>query len=102
MKASWLASDGDVLQFMLSNKSQSAIGRITHEGVEVPWRYAAESAGLGPEEMFDEGNSLDLSPVKMDSPVPDNTYGFSKFSQLEPTATVNDTFKFRHQSNAVI
>ncbi|KAL8673678.1 MAG: hypothetical protein Q9168_001893 [Polycauliona sp. 1 TL-2023] len=87
-RATWLASDADRIRLMLSNAEQSAIKQFTHHGEEV-----IDPIGrLGPEAMFDEGNSLDLSSVERhDTPA----IGLS--TELGQTLEVEDTFHYRHQ-----
>ncbi|KAL9008691.1 MAG: hypothetical protein Q9180_009478, partial [Flavoplaca navasiana] len=61
LKAMWLASDEDRIRLILSTAEQSAIKLLTHEGEEVN-----DARGrLGPEAMFDEGNSFDQSSMNM-------------------------------------
>ena len=74
MEANWLsaAQDGKP-RFIIGNASNHALGRILDEG-ESPGlqsQMAMTATGretpslLGPEDMFDEGNSMDFSPVKL-------------------------------------
>lgn len=88
---------------MLGNSEQSAVGQFTLEGEEVSWRsHGAFREDLGPEDMFDEGHSLDLSPEKVsDDTVADDTSCPGLSTQLGFTSTVQDTFLYRRQSEAV-
>ncbi|KAI4103885.1 MAG: hypothetical protein LQ345_007307, partial [Seirophora villosa] len=103
LRASWLASDDEGIRYMLGNSEQSAIGQFTLEGEEVSWRsHGAFREDLGPEDMFDEGHSLDLSPEKVpDDTVSDDTSCPGLSTQLGFTSTVEDTFLYRRQSEAV-
>ncbi|KAL8735492.1 MAG: hypothetical protein Q9181_002782 [Wetmoreana brouardii] len=104
-RASWLSSDDNVIRFMLSNTDQSGIGRISSDGDEVPWHQDGEYLGkLGPEDMFDEGHSLELSPIKVpeeNGAYPNDTPALGLSTQLGHTSMVEDTFQFRRQSRAV-
>ncbi|KAI4145077.1 MAG: hypothetical protein LQ341_002468 [Variospora aurantia] len=97
LRATWLASDHDRIQYMLGNSEQFAIGQLTLEGEEVSWQpIGTFRDDLGPEDMFDEGHSLDLSPVKVDdSTVADDTSAPGLFTELGLTSTVEDTFHYR-------
>ncbi|KAI4091227.1 MAG: hypothetical protein LQ344_004220 [Seirophora lacunosa] len=103
LRASWLASDHEGIRYMLGNSEQSAVGQFTLEGEEVSWRsHGAFREDLGPEDMFDEGHSLDLSPEKVsDDTVADDTSCPGLSTQLGFTSTVQDTFLYRRQSEAV-
>ncbi|KAI4161236.1 MAG: hypothetical protein LQ342_005027 [Letrouitia transgressa] len=92
LKASWLGTEGDVLRLMLSGTSKCAIGQMTVQGQQIPWQEEHdgnnEISGLGPEDMFDEGNSFDLSPVKLCD-------GHTQDDLLDK---VEDTFQYRNQN----
>lgn len=93
--AAWLATDDDSIRLMLSSAEQSAIKQFTHEGEEV-----IDSVGqMGPEAMFDEGNSFDLSSVHMQADkYPEVTPAVGLSTELGHTLDVEDTFHYRHQS----
>ncbi|KAL8696757.1 MAG: hypothetical protein Q9201_007491 [Fulgogasparrea decipioides] len=101
-KALWLSLDDNVIRFMLSNTDQSAIGRISPDGEEVPWHQDGGYLGkLGSEDMFDEGHSLELSPIKVpeeNGAYPNDTPTLGLSTQLCHTSTIEDTFQFRRQS----
>lgn len=103
LRASWLSSDHETIRYMLSNVEQYAIGQFTENGEEVPWQRSGESLdGLGPEDMFDEGHSLDLSPAKkgQGDSIANDTPALGLSTQLGYTS-VEDTFHFRRQSQAI-
>ncbi|KAL9026088.1 MAG: hypothetical protein Q9196_005193 [Gyalolechia fulgens] len=104
LKSAWLSSDDKSINYMLGNTEQYAIGRFAPDGEEVPWqRNGGRLHGLGPEDMFDEGNSLDLSPDQMPEDATSNgTPALGLSTQLGYTSAVEDTFHFRRQSQAVI
>ncbi|KAL8689132.1 MAG: hypothetical protein Q9218_005129 [Villophora microphyllina] len=95
MRACWLSSDERSIQFVLSNTNETAIERLTLDGEEVGRQENGED--LGPEAMFDEGNSLDLSPVKIpgDGTQTNGTPGQGLATQLGHSLDVDDTFHFR-------
>ncbi|KAL8665414.1 MAG: hypothetical protein Q9202_002307 [Teloschistes flavicans] len=100
-KASWLSSADNTVSFMLSNVNQTAIERLTLDGEISSWQEKGKS--LGPEAMFDEGNSLDLSPVRMsgDGTNPNETTALGLSTQLGHSLDVDDTFRFRRHGQAV-
>ncbi|KAL8727625.1 MAG: hypothetical protein Q9166_005933 [cf. Caloplaca sp. 2 TL-2023] len=91
LRVSWLSCADERISFMLSSTDQSAIGQFTPEGDEV---LSSDSFGqMGPEDMFDEGHSLDLSPVK-------GTPAIGLTTELGQTLEVDDTFQYRHGGQA--
>lgn len=92
LRASWLGKEGDVLRLVLSGTSKCAIGQMTVQGQQIPWQEehddSNELSGLGPEDMFDEGNSFDLSPVKL----------YDGHVQDDLLDRVEDTFQYRNQN----
>ncbi|KAL8933691.1 MAG: hypothetical protein Q9216_006251 [Gyalolechia sp. 2 TL-2023] len=102
LKSSWLSYDDENIRYMLGNTEQYAIGQFTPDGEEALWQPNDECPdGLGPEDMFDEGNSLDLSPVKMaEDASSDDTPALGLSTQLGYTSAIEDTFHYRHQSQA--
>lgn len=81
---------------MLGNSEQFAIGQLTVEGEEVSWQSIGTFRDdLGPEDMFDEGHSLDLSPVKVDDSTVADISAPGLFTELGLTSTVEDTFHYR-------
>ncbi|KAL8711245.1 MAG: hypothetical protein Q9220_004390 [cf. Caloplaca sp. 1 TL-2023] len=64
--AYWLSTHNDKVRFMLGTTEQLATSQCTLDGEETSWQPGVNSIeGFGPEDMFDEGNSLDLSPHKI-------------------------------------
>ncbi|KAL9578532.1 MAG: hypothetical protein Q9203_007063 [Teloschistes exilis] len=100
-KASWLSSTENTISFMLSNANQTAIERLTLDGETTNWQ--GDGNGLGPEAMFDEGNSLDLSPVRSsgDGAYPNETTTLGLSTQLGHSLDIEDTFQFRRHGQAV-
>ncbi|MCJ1434369.1 hypothetical protein MMC27_003737 [Xylographa pallens] len=70
-EASWIQSSDvnpETPVFMLANSLNYALPHISDasEGDKtVDVSFSAVVEGLGPEDMFDEGNSMDLSPIKL-------------------------------------
>lgn len=104
LKSSWLSSDDEHIRYMLGNTEQYGIGQIAPYGEEVPWQRNDEGFDrLGPEDMFDEGNSLDLSPVKiLEGTIADDTPALGLSTQLGYTSTIEDTFHYRQPGQAII
>ncbi|KAL8868887.1 MAG: hypothetical protein Q9174_004687 [Haloplaca sp. 1 TL-2023] len=101
--ATWLSFDDHIVRLMLNNNTQSAIGQIRLDGQEMAWKEdTGYQDGLGPEDMFDEGNSIDLSPVKpLERGIEDNeTPALGLSTQLGHSLEVEDTFQFRRQGQA--
>lgn len=70
LEASWLQSPEDnSFILMLSSTHQYTKASLSSNGEIIPelpcFKGAARSRGTGVEDMFDEGNSLDLSPIKL-------------------------------------
>lgn len=103
MEASWLSESDGLLNFMLTNIHNYATGRITNAG-ELISMSAKEGVGAGPEEMFDEGNSLDLSPPKGSQDVIKGLQdrGNEHLDQWIASDEADDTFEYRHQRKASI
>ncbi len=111
LEASWLkSSSADTFSLMISSAHQFTTARISSDGeiiVEmIPPDAAAISIGAGAEDMFDEGNSLDLSPIKIShSTVEVSAYGDgddrsgSGFGFTEEM--LDDTFHYRRHVKAV-
>ncbi|MCJ1283050.1 hypothetical protein MMC26_002377 [Xylographa opegraphella] len=70
-EASWIYSPGanpESPSFMLANTLNYALTHIPDAGereTTVDMSFSTVVEGLGPEDMFDEGNSMDLSPIKL-------------------------------------
>ncbi|MCJ1408361.1 hypothetical protein MMC19_002436 [Ptychographa xylographoides] len=107
-EASWIYGsaspfDGEVLTIMLSNAQSYALRRVLVDGDDENGRDDERDTGregeigrmlgeteptlLGPEDMFDEGNSMDLSPIKLSR----EGFGMGMRSEEE----VDDTFDYR-------
>lgn len=102
---------------MIGSAHQYTTTRISSDGEIIPEAIPPEAAalstmiGAGAEDMFDEGNSLDLSPIKLShSTVEVSAYGGDEdgdgnersgsgfgFTEEMP----DDTFHYRRQVKAV-
>lgn len=105
-EASWLSESDDLLSFMLTNLHNYATGQITNNGELISVAGIA-GAGLAPEEMFDEGNSLDLSPLKSfqdetTNELRDNSPGNGRLDQRAVSDEADDTFEYRRQRKASV
>ncbi|KAL8827050.1 MAG: hypothetical protein Q9170_007167 [Blastenia crenularia] len=97
----WLSSTSDSIKFMIGNTEQYVIGQFTQCGEDTSLQLLGESLdGLGPEDMFDEGNSLDLSPVKAMHGYEVDTPALGLSTQLGYASAVEDTFQYRQQNQA--
>lgn len=61
---------------------------------------AALSLGTGPEDMFDEGHSLDFSPVKISNGTVDVGGGYNEEGFGMTDEGVDDTFHYRRDVKA--
>ena len=106
LEASWLRSSrGEAHNVILSSQTQSVTAEISSTGEVIPAvpdvDVAAGSMGTGPDDMFDEGNSLDFSPIKIEG-----TNGFgTTLNESGPCfwmaeEGVEDTFHYRRQVKA--
>lgn len=109
LEASWLKSLNDEsFNLIISSAHQYTTVRISPDGEviaeSVPLEAAALSIDTGADDMFDEGNSLDLSPIKIShSTVEVSGYGDdhsgSGFGFTEEM--LDDTFHYRRHVKAV-
>ena len=111
LEASWLENlSNDNFNLMLSSAHQYATARISSDGEMIAEAISPEGAAIsletGAEDMFDEGNSLDLSPIKIShSTVEVSAYGDgddhsgSGFGITEEM--LDDTFHYRKHVKAV-
>ena len=110
LEVSWLASPSDEnFSFIISSAHRHAIARISSDGEILPETVLPEAAvdpiGTGAEDMFDEGNSLDLSPIKISHSTVEvsgyedgNDHSGSGFGFTEEM--LDDTFHYRRQVKA--
>ena len=108
--ASWLEQpSSDVVNIMLSSSHRHATAQIsaTDGSTVVPIasslaepEAAALSMGTGPEDMFDEGHSLDFSPVKISNGNVDLGGGYDEGGFGMTGEIVDDTFHYRRNVKA--
>ena len=111
LEVSWLENlSKDDFSLMLSSAHQYATARISSDGEMIAEAVSLERAAIsietGAEDMFDEGNSLDLSPIKIShSTVEVSAYengdyhsgsGFGITEEM-----LEDTFHYRRHVKAV-
>lgn len=109
LEASWLKSLTDEsFNLMISSAHQYTTVRISPDGEviaeSIPLDAAALSIDTGAEDMFDEGNSLDLSPIKIShSTVEVSGYGDDHFGSGFgfTEEMLDDTFHYRRHVKAV-
>ena len=108
LEANWLESPtDDIFNIMISSAHQYTTARISSDGeIITPPETAANPVDMGAEDMFDEGNSLDLSPIKIShSTVEVSGYGDGNEnlgSGLGFTEEMlDDTFHYRRHVKAV-
>ena len=111
LEASWLeSSSDDNFQLMISSAHQYTTARISSDGEIVADAILPEpgaiSTDMGAEDMFDEGNSLDLSPVKIShSTVEVSAYGDgddrSRSGLNFTEEMLDDTFHYRRHVKAM-
>ena len=105
-EAHWLQSDDpECFNLLLSSQSQTLRTRISlagdmisendTDGSQTKFKF---SSGAEPEDMFDEGNSLDLSPVKYGHTEEMGFLGDSDFGYTGQG--LDDTFHYRKQAKA--
>ena len=101
MEATWLPGDvNDAPRLMLSSMHNYATAQIMSNGQGILQPLKAKSFGAGPEDMFDEGNSFDLSPVRIPSeegPADNfkNSPGHDQSGSSNLSDDIDDTFQFK-------
>ncbi len=111
MDASWLQSDvEDAPGLMLSTTQNFTSVQIMSNGQGIIQSLNARSFGAGPEDMFDEGNSIDLSPVKIppreeQTEVLEGSSGHGQSGHLDfsdDVDDVDDTFHYKRQGKVAV
>ena len=106
LEATWLQScNGESYNILLAYQTQSAIAEISSTGDLIPVAsnldVPAELRDTGAEDLFDEGNSLDLSPIKiigangLRNTLHDSGSGFDMTEE-----GIDDTFHYRRHVKA--
>ena len=103
LEAQWLESDvNEYFKILLSSQTQTIDGSISLAGdllSETSDQGSTfRSSGEGPEDMFDEGNSLDLSPIKFGT-TEQFDFDDGGFGVTDPA--IDDTFHYRRHVKAV-
>ena len=105
LEAKWLqSSDNDHFKILLSSQTQTIDARISLAGdlmvdTEVS-QNAFQPDGSSAEDMFDEGNSLDLSPVKFGTTTEFAILGESGSGFGVTDHGLDDTFHYQKQLKA--
>lgn len=101
MEASWLHVEAsNSISLMVGNAQNYVDVHLDYDGELTSSFKKAKLVGAGPEDMFDEGNSLDLSPIKIlhDEPRGDTEDDFLTYGQpgqWNVAEDVDDTFYYR-------
>lgn len=104
IEAHWLRNSHlQSLDVLLSSSMQSIISQVSQAGDLITNEHTTTqvfgASRGGPEDMFDEGNSLDLSPVKLEG-----TLGYGALNDsgqdFGMTEAIDDTFHYRKQVKA--
>lgn len=91
-------------RIMLGNAHNYIVESVyDDDDVGTAWRNNGNMVLAGPEDMFDEGNSMDLSPIKLfggqgATEAQDDTTGSG--SSGESSGDVDDTFLLQRQTTA--
>lgn len=111
LEASWLEGPSDdTFNLLITSTHQYTTARISSDGEVLPDAVFPEAAAIsidtGAEDMFDEGNSLDLSPIKISHSTVEvsgyegqNENSGSGFGFTEDM--LDDTFHYRRHVKAV-
>ena len=107
MEVSWLHSDvEDLARLMLSSTQNYTTAQIMSNGHGLFQPLKAKSLGAGPEDMFDEGNSFDLSSGRIPSergPIDglEDSSDHEQSAQWNHSDDIDDTFHYKRQDNVV-
>lgn len=109
LEAYWLQSaSDDTPNLMLSSAHQYSTVQISSEGEVIPPRPQAEeqmrTVDAGAADLFDEGNSLDLSPIKLSHDTVEISVGYSLGNEDSSSGfgdELADTFHYRRHIKAV-
>lgn len=107
MEAAWLVAEAsDTLSLMLGNSHNHTVAGLSHDGSLSSWPKKGEIGGEGPEDLFDEGNSLDLSPIKISHDTFTTEMGHvplacGPYDPWNVTDDVDDTFHHRRYVKAL-
>lgn len=83
---------------MVTNTHNYVVVSLNTDGVVVPVPLSGRTISSGPDDRFDEGNSMDLSPIKIsqDSTTANLIGGLTESSnQWGQTVDLDDTFDYR-------
>ncbi len=106
LEACWLHSEvEDVPRLMLGSTQNYTTAQTMSNGQGILQPLRAKSFGAGPEDMFDEGNSFDLSPVKIppegeSAEILEETLGHGQSGQWDFSDDVDDTFHYRRKARS--
>ena len=106
MEAAWIQSmDEKRSTFLFGNLRIRALCRMLNDGEtlhssfmpsRLPPMSATRFSERGPEGMFDEGNSMDLSPVRLSTGTFTRAINFGEdMCLMEENSEIDDTFDFK-------
>ena len=103
MEASWLLNETkDTPTLMLSNSQNYTTAQIMSNGHGILQPLKAKLFGAGPEDMFDEGNSFDLSPIRVISEGSEGSSCHGQPGKWNLSADMDDTFHYKRQDKVVV
>ena len=104
IEACWVFSrEREHAKLMVGNPHNYTVITLTTDGEILPAVAAGETANSGPDDRFDEGNSMDLSPIKLAQA--GTTIKFpagcpEDLVQWGGTGDLDDTFQYRRPSKS--
>ena len=106
MDACWIfTAINEIPKIMVRNSQNYTVVSLTTDGEILPLSISGETIGSGPDDRFDEGNSMDLSPIKL--PEGGNTTDLlggsvGSSDQWDGTDDLDDTFQYRRALKAAV
>ena len=95
-EVSWLLNETkDLPTLMLSNLHNYVTAQIMSNGEGIVQSLKSHSFGAGPEDMFDEGNSFDLSPIRIPQENSEGSFGHDESGNWNHSDAIDDTFHYR-------
>ncbi len=108
MEVCWLHSEiKDAASLMLSSPQNYTTAHVMSNGQGILQPLKAKSFGVGPEDMFDEGNSFNLSPIKISADGAltnslEGSSGHDQTGQWNLSEDVDDTFHYKRHDRHLV
>ena len=108
MEVSWLHSEmKDAASLMLSSPQNYTTVHVMINGQGILQPLKAKSFGVGPEDVFDEGNSFDLSSIKVSADGAltndlEDSSGHDQTGQWNLSEDIDDTFHYKCQDRPIV